>query len=74
MPIQQDADKLKEHGDGSEKEHEARNLPKPNNALFDSNSPIYKRDNPAQEGEAGKAVKIDKHVSHLGSLIIISYA
>lgn len=58
MPIQQEQPKSQD--EGSEKE--AGILPKPNKALFDSNSPIYKRDNPEQAGEAGKAVKVDKHV------------
>ncbi|KAI6176609.1 Polypeptide N-acetylgalactosaminyltransferase [Aphelenchoides bicaudatus] len=59
MPIQQEPEKTKEHGE--EKENEAGILPKPNKALFDSNSPIYKRDDPNQAGEVGKAVKVDKH-------------
>lgn len=38
------------------------NMPKPKNALFDLNSPIYKKGDPAQAGEAGKAVNVDKTV------------
>jgi hypothetical protein len=61
MLIKQESDN--NNDEGSEKEKEGGILPKPNKALFDSNSPIYKRDNPDQAGEVGKAVKIDKHVS-----------
>ncbi|KAH7731537.1 Glycosyl transferase [Aphelenchoides avenae] len=41
-------------------EQEVGNMPKPKNALFDLNSPIYKKGDPQQAGEAGKAVNIDK--------------
>ena len=37
-------------------------LKKPNKVGFDANSPIYKKDDPEQAGEAGKAVKVDKTV------------
>lgn len=36
------------------------NIPKPRKLFFDPQSPIYKKGDPNQEGEGGKAVKIDK--------------
>nr|CAD2156905.1 unnamed protein product [Meloidogyne enterolobii] len=36
------------------------NIPKPRKVFFDPQSPIYKKGDPNQEGEGGKAVKIDK--------------
>jgi hypothetical protein len=38
------------------------NIPRPNKHLFDINLPFYKKDDPTQAGEGGKAVKIDKEV------------
>lgn len=32
---------------------------------FDADSPIYKKGDPNQDGEAGKAVKVDKDVRYL---------
>ncbi|KAI6235811.1 Polypeptide N-acetylgalactosaminyltransferase [Aphelenchoides besseyi] len=43
-----------------EKDNDVGILPAPNKALFDSNSPIYKKGDPNQAGEAGKGVKVDK--------------
>ncbi|KAL4002171.1 Polypeptide N-acetylgalactosaminyltransferase 5 [Acanthocheilonema viteae] len=40
---------------------EERNIPKPNKALFDQDSPIYKRGDAHQPGEGGKAVIIDRN-------------
>lgn len=44
-------------------------MPKPKNALFDLNSPIYKKGDPQQAGEAGKAVNIDKTVLIVSSIV-----
>lgn len=38
-------------------------LQKPDKKLFDANSPIYKRGDPTQAGELGKAVKVNENVS-----------
>ncbi|CAD5221875.1 unnamed protein product [Bursaphelenchus xylophilus] len=50
----------------SEKEEDNSNdkipvLQKPNKKLFDQNSPIYKKGDPTQAGELGKAVKVNKN-------------
>ncbi|MCP9258749.1 Polypeptide N-acetylgalactosaminyltransferase 5 [Dirofilaria immitis] len=48
---------------------EKRNIPKPNKALFNQDSPIYKSGDEYQAGEGGKAVIIDrKYVSDMISI------
>lgn len=39
---------------------EAGNIPKPQKQIFDAHSPIYRKGDPSQHGEGGKAVKIPK--------------
>jgi hypothetical protein len=42
---------------------QAGNIPKPQKQIFDAHSPIYRKGDPSQHGEGGKAVKIPKEVT-----------
>uniref|UniRef100_A0A914MY07 Glycosyltransferase 2-like domain-containing protein n=1 Tax=Meloidogyne incognita TaxID=6306 RepID=A0A914MY07_MELIC len=58
-------DDIKEKSENKEDEEKSGNqdvgnIPKPRKVFFDPQSPIYKKGDPNQEGEGGKAVKIDK--------------
>uniref|UniRef100_A0A915EFU1 Polypeptide N-acetylgalactosaminyltransferase n=1 Tax=Ditylenchus dipsaci TaxID=166011 RepID=A0A915EFU1_9BILA len=55
MALEQEVEK-----EGGEANAAQGNIPKPNKQLFDMNSPIYKKGDPTQVGEMGKAVHIEK--------------
>ncbi|CAK5061970.1 unnamed protein product [Meloidogyne enterolobii] len=62
LAVKDDIKEKSEHKEDEEKSgnQDVGNIPKPRKVFFDPQSPIYKKGDPNQEGEGGKAVKIDK--------------
>lgn len=58
--------------DSDARDPERPNIPQPKKFVMDPDSPIYKRGDPNQPGEKGKAIKIDKKVGWFNYLSTIS--